>query len=165
METKLGREAETKVWSMIKEIKVAMMATHAEGGHMHARPMIASQNGFDGELWFFADRRSRLVDEVGHCDRVLLTYADWSTQSYVSVEGIAAVVEDRSRISEHWSEGMRTWFPQGRDDPAIALVRVKVESAEYWDAPSSAMVHAYGYVKAVTTGKRPHPGETGKVLF
>ena len=58
---------------------------------------------------------------------------------------------------------MRTWFPKGQDDPDIALLEVRVEMAEYWDAPSSAMVHAYGYVKAVTTGKPPHPGGNEKV--
>ena len=166
METKMGPEAEAKVWSLIKHIKVAMLATHADGEHMHARPMVATGKAFEaGELWFFADRRSRTVDEIEANDRVLLTYADWDSQSYVSIDGRAEVVEDPRRVAELWSEGMRTWFPAGREDPNIALLRVVVDAAEYWDAPSLAMVYAYGYLKAVTTGRRPHPGDVGKVLF
>lgn len=166
METKIGPDAEAKVWSLIKDVKVAMMATHADGEHMHARPMVATHKAFEnGELWFFTDKRSRKVDEAEANDRVLLTYADWDKQHYVSIDGTAAVIEDRQTIADLWSEGMRTWFPKGTDDPNIALLRVKVESAEYWDAPSSAMVYAYGYLKAVTTGKRPNPGETARVLF
>ncbi len=60
---------------------------------------------------------------------------------------------------------MRTWFPQGVDDPEAAILEVKVDSAEYWDAPNSTMVHAYGYLKARLTGESPHPGENEKVAF
>jgi general stress protein 26 len=165
METKTGPEAKTKIWDMINTIKVAMMATHAGGEHMHARPMVAAQTEFDGELWFFTDRRSRKVDELGETGRVLLTYADWDSQTYVSVDGVAEVVDDRAKIAELWTEAMRTWFPQGQDDPNIALLKVRADSAEYWDAPSSTMVHAYNFLKAVTTGRRPAPAETGRVLF
>jgi hypothetical protein len=47
----------------------------------------------------------------------------------------------------------------------VALLKVTVEAAEYWDAPNSMMVHAYGYVKAALTGEPPHPGENRKVTF
>ena len=53
--------------------------------------------------------------------------------------------------------------PKGPDDPSICLIHVNVESAEYWDAPSSAWVYAYGYAKARLTGAAPHPG-TNKVV-
>jgi general stress protein 26 len=166
METRVGKDAEAKVWAMIKDIKVAMMATHADGEHFHARPMVATQREFaEGTLWFFTDKRSRKVDELESNDRVLLAYADWDSQNYVSVDGRARIVEDRQKIAELWSEGMRIWFPQGKDDPNIALLAVTVDSAEYWDSPSSTMVHAYGYLKAVTTGQRPNPGESARVLF
>ena len=64
-----------------------------------------------------------------------------------------------------WSEGLRTWFPKGSDDPRIALIKVDVDMAEYWDSPSSTMVYAYGYLKAITTGERPNPGENASVRF
>ena len=53
----------------------------------------------------------------------------------------------------------------GFADPNIVLIRVHVDHAEYWDVPSSVMVHAYGYLKAVTTGKPAHPGDVGAVRF
>ena len=47
----------------------------------------------------------------------------------------------------------------------MALLCVEMEGAEYWDAPSSTLVHAFGYLKAVTTGAPPHPGDNDKVDF
>ena len=43
------------------------------------------------------------------------------------------------------------------------MVKVEVQQAEYWDAPSSTMLHAYGYLKATLTGKSPEPGGHGTV--
>lgn len=155
-------EGRKKVLSLIKDIKFAMMATYAREGFIHARPM-AARHEEDGTLWFLTSRSAHTVDEVRADPRVLLTYAEPSDQHYVSITGSAQLSDDRSRIRELWSEPMRTWFPKGPDDPDIALIRVTPERAQYWDAPSSAVVYAYGYVKARLTGERPSPGEMGKV--
>jgi hypothetical protein len=45
-----------------------------------------------------------------------------------------------------------------------ALLKVAVEQAEYWDAPSSTMVYLYGVVKATLTGKGPQAGEHAKLV-
>lgn len=154
-----------KIWSMIKSIKFAMMVTHAGDGHMHARPMVATSHEFDGALWFFTDKRSHKTDEIEDNPRVLLAYSDPDSQTYVAIDGTAELYEDRAKIDELWQESMRTWFPKGKDDPNVALIRVEADGAAFWDVPSSTMVHAYGYVKALVTGERPHPGDTGRVTF
>jgi general stress protein 26 len=105
------------------------------------------------------------VDEVKQDQRVGVTYADPSKQDYVSLSGRAQLVRDKAAIDAHWGEAMRTWFPKGKDDPDIALLKVDITMAEYWDAPNSTMVHAYGYLKAVVTGEPPHPGGNEKVSF
>ncbi len=157
-------EIREKLWSMMKDIRFAMLTTE-DGGHLRARPMAASQSGFDGTLWFFTRASSHKVAEVGADHRVGVTYADSGANDYVSLSGTATLVTDKASIAAHWSEALRTWFPKGKDDPDIALLKVDVQAAEYWDAPNSAMVHAYGYVKAVLTGEPPHPGENRKVSF
>ena len=160
----MSQEQVQKIWGMIKDIKFAML-TSDDGGHLRSRPMIASQKEFDGVLWFFTRVHAHKVAEVQHEDRVNVSYADGSAQNYVSLSGTAALVRDPASIAEHWSEAMRTWFPKGRDDPDIALLRVDVQQGEYWDAPNSTMIHAYGYLKARLTGESPHPGGNEKVSF
>ena len=70
---------------------------------------------------------------------------------------------DRAAIDEHWNEWIKTWFPDGKDDPDLALIRVDVDTAEYWDGPSSKMVVAFDYLKARMTGKTPDMGENRKI--
>ncbi len=164
MSDKTHSEATKKMWSMMKDIGFAMMTTE-DGDNLRARPMVAAQKEFDGSLWFYTRASSHKVDEVQGDQRVGITYADPSKQDYVSLSGKARLVRDKAAITEHWQEAMRTWFPKGTDDPDIAMLRVDVTAAEYWDAPNSTMVHAYGYVKAVVTGEPPHPGGNEKLSF
>ena len=83
-----------------------------------------------------------------------LSHSKPDDQRYVSVSGTASTVRDQAKMKELWSPLHKAWFPKGLDDPNIALLRVDVDRAEYWDAPSSAAVRLFGFAKAVLTGKR-----------
>jgi general stress protein 26 len=157
-----GRE---KVWNMIKDIQIALMVTKDGNGHMRSRPMAAQQTEYDGSLWFFTRASSSKSDEIENDSEVLLAYSDPDGQNYVSVTGRAQMIHDRAEIRSMWNEMLRVWFPKGAEDPDIALIRVEVTSAEYWDSPSSTMVLAYGYVKAQLTGEPPNPGDHRRVSF
>lgn len=158
----MDQDQAEKLWEMIKGMQFAMLTTE-DGEHLRARPMAASQDTFDGTLWFFTNASSHKVDEVQADHRVGVTYADPKLQNYVSLSGRATLVQDKAAIDAHWSDILTTWFPNGKDDPDVALLRVDVGQAEYWDAPNSKMVHAYGYLKAKLTGKPPAGGENEKV--
>jgi len=166
VETRTDQAARDKVWELIREVQVAMMVTLDEQGQMRGRPMRAvSLKEFSGTLWFFTSQPTPKTTEIQHDDRVLLAYSDPSSQNYVSLSGSAQVIRDTAKRKELWSEPLRTWFPKGPDDPHAALLKVEVEGAEYWDAPSSTFLHAYGYVKARLTGEPPKAGDNDKVAF
>lgn len=165
VETRTDAEAQRKVWEMIKDVEVAMMVTMDEEGRFRGRPMRASQKEFDGTLWFFTEAHSPKTEEVQGDGRVLLAYSDPRRQDYVSVYGTAGLVRDPAMQKCLWAEPLRAWFPGGAEDPKVALLKVTCLGAEYWDAPSSTLVHAYGYLKAVTTGEPPSPGANDKVAF
>jgi general stress protein 26 len=151
-----------KLWTLIKDVRVAML-TSRDGELLRSRPMVASQSSFNGTLWFFTRASSHKVDEVGAGSQVNVSYAEPSKENYVSLSGEATLVRDRALIDQHWSPLLKTWFPNGKDDPEAALLRIDIAQAEYWDAPSSALVHLYGYVKATLTGRSPAPGDNQKL--
>jgi general stress protein 26 len=151
-----------KIWSLIKDARIAMLTSERDG-RLYSRPMGASQKGFDGSLWFFTRKSSPKVAEVEAHREVNVSYASAADNSYVSLSGRAVIVEDRAAIDAHWNEWIKTWFPDGKDDPDLALIRVDVDTAEYWDAPSSKMVVAFDYLKARMTGKTPDMGENRKI--
>ena len=95
---------------------------------------------------------------------VNVSYAEPDQQKYVSVSGTAQLVRDRSKIEELWNPLFKAWFPQGLEDPDLALLKVNVDKAEYWDSPSSKVVRLAGFLKAVATGKPiSNPGDNEKI--
>ncbi|QNP51561.1 pyridoxamine 5'-phosphate oxidase family protein [Hymenobacter qilianensis] len=147
----------TKLIDRIKDIKIAMMTTIEPDGTLHSRPMYTHEPENTGTLWFFTERDSAKIDEVQQDRHINLGYSKPNDNLYVSISGIASIVNDREKIKELWNEGLRTWFPKGSDDPNISLLKVDIQRGEYWDQPSNVLVHAFGYVKAVATGERYQP--------
>ena len=159
-----GRDAGVrKLGEMIKGIEYAMLTTVEEDGTLRSRPMATQQVEFDGDLWFFTHASDPKVDEVERERHVNVAYASPSDQRYVSVSGKARLVRDREKARELWTPAYKAWFPKGLDDPDLALLKVSVEKAEYWDSSQSAFVHLAGFIKAVATGQSYQPGENEKL--
>jgi general stress protein 26 len=153
-----------KLGKIIKNVQIAMLTTAMPDGSLRSRPMQTRNAEFDGhELWFFTPAGAAKVDEVNAEHHVNIAYADPDKQRYASVSGTATVLRDRAKAKELWSPAMKAWFPKGLDDPDLALLRVRVQYAEFWEAPPSKVVQAVGFVKALTTGTRYEAGENKKL--
>jgi len=158
------KEGRDKVFDLIRDIKIAQLITQAGDGQLCARPMSAAKiDDSDDSLWFFTALDSAKVAEIEYNPHVLLSYSEPNDQNYVSISGIAEVVNDREKIKELWAEPVRIWFPDGPDDQNLALIRIAPYSAEYWDAPARSFVYAFGYVRQRLTGQAPDVGDHGKV--
>lgn len=152
-----------KLGEMIKEIKFAMLTTAEPDGTLRSRPMATQATEFNGELWFFTAASAPKVDEIEQDHHVNLSYAAPDKNLYVSVSGKARMMRDKQKAEELWNPAYKAWFPKGLDDPDLALLKVSATQAEYWDSSSSAVVHLVGFVKALATGERYHPGENEKI--
>ena len=103
------------------------------------------------------------MSEIAELPKVNVSFADTDKQRYVSVSGTAQLVRDRAKIDELWRPEFKIWFPEGKDDPEVALLRISLEKAEYWDSPSSTIGYALSFVSSLVTGKQPDLGENKKV--
>jgi len=160
--TSTHSEAHKKIGELIKDIRMAMMTTVGTDGALHSRPMATQEKEFDGVLWFMTRQDSGKVNEIRHDAQVNLTYAD-GKETFVSISGHAAVSRDRKKIDDLWNPLYKAWFPGGKDDPEITVLRVDVEEAEYWDAPANAVVRNVKMLTAALTGGKNNVGEHEKV--
>lgn len=150
-------EARTKLWDMVKDIRFAMFTTRHHNGHLHSRPMTTQNSSLDedSQLWFFMSRQGEPVADLLAEPNVNVAYADTGADSYVSVSGRASVVDDIAKKKQLWSKLAESWFPGGAEDPDLALVRVKITHASYWDVKQSKVVQLYQMAKAAIIGKPP----------
>ena len=160
------QESRDKLWKMIKDIKFAMFTTKHGNGHLHSRPMTTQNKAIeaDDSLWFFMSKKGDPVDDLKSEPTVNLAYASPSSDTYVSVSGTAAMIEDPAKKEQLWSKMAEAWFPGGPTDPDLALVQVQIVHANFWDVKESKIVQLFEMAKAVVTGKPPtEMGEHGEV--
>ena len=147
----------------IKGIRIAMMTTAEIDGTLRSRPMAMQDMEFDGTLWFFTLADAPKVGEVERDHHVNLSYTKPDDELYVSISGSAQLVRDQQKVKDLWKPILKVWFPNGENDPNLALLKVDATQAEYWDSPSSKMVQLVLMAKAAVTGSPDALGENKKV--
>lgn len=147
--------------SLVKGAKIAMLTTMSEDGEHHSRPLAVQDVEFGGELWFFTqDPSDKVADTKLHPQ---VNVAMQSSKGFLSIAGRAELVHDRVRVNEYWSPAVEVWFPEGKDDPTVALLRVRPSSAEFWVSDEPSVVSAFKVVRAMFTGESPDIGENKTV--
>jgi general stress protein 26 len=152
-----------KLGEMIQDLHEAMFTTIDDEGFIHSRPMVTQQSDFDGTLWFFTHDECAKTRHLQKDPRVNVTYSDVDEHRYVSISGTGELSRDRKKMEELWSPLHKAWFPEGLEDPHLALIQVKVNRAEYWDAHSRTMIHLFEAMKSLLSGKPAQGGENRKL--
>src|SRR5690606_24718210 len=135
----------------------AMLLTH-HGEKLHARPMNVAAVEGPNTLWFVTCLDSTKSDEIRQDSRVSATLQ--SARRFVALSGHAEPVRDRQKLDELWKPAWKVWFPNGKDDPNIALIKVTVNDAEYWDnAGAKGIRYVFEAAKALLRHTTPVVGE------
>ncbi len=158
-----NEEALKKFKKLVDDINVCMFITSGTDQDDHTRPMATIEVEDDGTLWFYTDIRSIKVEEVTMDKRVHLVYAHPGKDSYLDVCGTSSIVTDRQLIKSKWKPIVKAYFPQGADDPNLALMKVAPYSVYYWESETGKMVQILKMAASVIAGKRLAEGAEGKL--
>lgn len=143
--------------SILKDAKVAMLVTHSTENRLVARPMQLQEVEFDGDLWFLTRTDTDKYDEIKTNDDVNVIISE---KSYASISGTAEIIDDLNKKKEFWNKAYEAMFDMDYTDPRLILIKVKAETAEYWET-GSMIKSAYNFMKKVV-GKEENvePGKS-----
>ena len=118
------------------------------------------------DLWFITRTECAVTDEttVNHEMNVCAQ----ESERYLSVSGLAHIVDDRSMIKQLWKDEWEKWIPLKYEDPNIVLIKLDSKFGEYWDYSGLGrkLQFAFDSVKAALKHERPeYKGEHEKVTF
>ena len=156
-----NQEAITKLRELINDIDIAMLTTVDDDGTLRSRPMGTQKAEFDGDLWFLTRVDTAKVDEIQRESQVNVSYAKPDKNRYVSVSGTAVLVSDKAKIDEFWDPIYKAFFPEGKDDPRLRLLKVHVQKAEFWTT-DNLIATVIGFAKALA-GQESDIGENEKL--
>jgi len=89
--------------------------------------------------WLGTNPRSRKVIQIENNPNVIIYYYDTKGLSYVSVSGVARIVNDHDKRTQYWIEGWTRYYPNPEKDYVLIEVtprRMEICSFEhklFWD--------------------------------
>ncbi|RYY62672.1 MAG: general stress protein [Chitinophagaceae bacterium] len=149
----------------IKELaadQVCLFCTVFDGGIV-SRPMGTMSVDDDGSIWFMSRKGSEKNEQINQDDKVYLQYLDNGKSHYLSLTGSASIITDRKKIEELWSPMAKAWFEEGKDDPAISLIRVQPEEGHYWDTKNGKLVTMLKIAASAISGYKGDGGVEGQL--
>lgn len=148
---------------LIDGIEVAMLTTHAADGSLVSRPVQTLKLDANGELIFFTAANSHKITELTDDADANLAYAHPGEHRYVSVRGRARMDRDDDTIDELWTIAQKIFFPDGRDDPNLMVLRIRVRDAVYWETADSMVARAFDFARGLLEEKPSDLGKQGRL--
>ncbi|MET0963474.1 MAG: pyridoxamine 5'-phosphate oxidase family protein [Noviherbaspirillum sp.] len=150
----------------IRDVRFGMFTTLDPDSKLTSRPMTSQQLDDDGNMWFFTSDITDFVRHLSEHPNVNVSFSDLEDSLFVSIAGRAELTRDQAKIDELWSPLVSAWFDGGKEDPHLSLIKVHIDTAEYWDTHSSKMTQLYALAKSALTGKAPRDlGEHKKITL
>jgi len=138
------------------QIKFCMVTTlNSENETLRSRPMTMQEVDVNNDMYFFVDTNAEMASDIEQNPGVNIAFSHPGKSSYISVIGEAARFNSMTKIKDLFNPAVKAWFPDGPEDKNLALIKVKVQTVDYWDSPSSKAVQLYAFAKSVLTGERP----------
>ena len=157
-----NEDAIFKLRELAEAIDICMFCTNLKTDDgASCRPMSTQKVCDEGNIWFFSNADSDKNKEIEQNNNVQLFYSHPGKDSFMIVNGEAEIIFDRDMIDELWSPILKAWFPGGKDDPNISIVKVKPSNAYYWDTDGNKMINFLKMVASAATGKNLVGGNEG----
>lgn len=150
-----------KLGELITGMEVAMLTTRAADGSLLSRPVQTLKLDAAGDLIFFTAADSHKIAQLEADHDLNLAYAHQSDHRYVSVRGRASVDRDRALIDELWSPMQKVFFPQGKDDPQLVVLRVHVRDASYWESAGNLVERVLDFTHGLISNEHADLGKQG----
>ena len=118
------------LWSKLAASPFVMLGLEGQ----HAEPLTAQLDPDQVDtLYFFVGKDNRAAKGGAAMAQFVAKGHDY----FACFAGTAAVDNDFAQIDKLWNKQVEAWFPGGKDDPNLALLRFDIDSAELWETDMS----------------------------
>ena len=119
-------------------------------------------------IWFFTRDDTQLAktvandygagERIGGADAMfVVTSRDQDLQACLG--GRLTLTLDRTRIDKYWNAVVAAWYPEGRGDPRLSMLRFETRDAQVWLTEAGPMRFAWEIARANLTHREPNLGE------
>lgn len=100
-----------------------------ESSQEHSVPMTAQLDPkADHCFWFYTSKDNRLAPG----GPAMAQFASKDHYLFACIEGALVPETDPAVIDRYWSKEIEAWYPAGRNDPNLLMLRFDLGTAEIW---------------------------------
>lgn len=148
----MDKKLREEFWHSFEKSPFIMIRLENQGGH--GEPMTAQlDKDAHHTIWFYTSRQNR----VATGGKAIAQFSGKGHDAFASLSGTLVEETDRARFEKHWSKQVEAWFPGGKNDPQLIMLRYEIESAEVWSVDPGLI----GKFKLLT-GQDVKPSEIGE---
>lgn len=138
-------------WTALADSPNVMIGLH--GRNEHSLPMRAQlDKDANGAVWFFTSLDNRLASG----GRAMAQFAAKDHGLFACIDGTLTRETDGAVLDRLWNNAVAAWYPDGKEDAGLLLLRFDLNDAEVWTAD----VGVIGLFK-MTTGMSIKPRDVG----
>jgi general stress protein 26 len=155
-------EAEKEFWKHLKDSNTGMLGIDTPG--YHAQPMTAYREEETGTIWFFTRDDTDLARDIGQGgQKGMFTYGSKDQEVWACFHGSLSLRRDQAVIDKHWNPIVAAWYPDGKDDPHLTIIRFDADDGRVWLSKKGAAGFFFEIAKANLTKTMPNVGGVADV--
>ena len=145
-------EVQETFWKEFADSPFIMM--RLDGSSEHAEPMTAQlDEDATHAIWFFTAKGNRIAPGGKAMGQVVTK----GHEVFACLSGTVTEETDPALREKHWSRQVEAWFPEGKNDPSVLMLRFDIADSEVWTVDMSLA----GTFKLLT-GQHVTPDEMGE---
>jgi general stress protein 26 len=156
-------DALKEFWDHLESTRTIMLGINAVD--KHSQPMTAFAEPELNLIWFFTRDDTEIVTEIGDGCEGRLTLASKDTKVHADITGALTTAHDPERVEKYWGPMVAAWYPEGKEDPHLILLRFAPVEGHVWASTQGVIRLAFEVTKANLTKTMPNIGGSADVNF
>jgi general stress protein 26 len=152
---------EGRLWEEIERHQTGMLGL--VGGSAHFQPMTAFVDRDAERIWFFTRADTDLARQIAAGHPAMFVFQQRDLQACIG--GELTLSHDRARMDKYWNAVVAAWYPGGKDDPNLTLIRMQCADAQVWISEGGPVRFAWEIAKANATHRPPQVGGAQTLNF
>lgn len=151
----------SKFWKSLRSDMTLMLGlSDKEDGHYQPMTAQIESDRDRGPLWIFTAKHVHLVQAMaGRPSTAAAQFVSKGHDLFASVQGHLTLASDPAMVDRLWNRFVAAWYPGGKQDPSLQLLRFDLTHAHIWLAEHSLLAGL-----KIMFGSDPKKDYEGKVV-
>jgi general stress protein 26 len=152
-----------QIWDKLDKVHAVMLGSPDHRQHM--QPMAPQTSREENAIWFYTKTTTDIARAAGggggHVHMCIVGDNDW----YACLDGHLETMHSVEHAERFWSSITEAWYPGGKNDPELIMLRFTPSTGEIWASTSSTIKFGWEIAKANLTDEEPDVGYKTAVNF